>query len=87
MIKNRGGCREVSWWWIGGVLIWAIRTTRRADSPAATRNTAFIIQMEELTICHLGDLAHAPLSNDELTHIKDADVLRTDSGPPVCASK
>ena len=60
---------------IGGVLIWGVRTSRRADGGGPTRNTAFIIQMEELTICHLGDLAHAPLTSDELTHIKDADVL------------
>jgi L-ascorbate metabolism protein UlaG (beta-lactamase superfamily) len=58
---------------IGGVLIWAVRTSRAEGSSA--KNTAFIIQMEELTICHLGDLATAPLSDDELTHIKDADVL------------
>jgi L-ascorbate metabolism protein UlaG (beta-lactamase superfamily) len=64
---------------IGGVLIWGVRTSRPKDdalvSGAAARNTAFIIQVEELTICHLGDLASAPLSSDELTHIKDADVL------------
>jgi L-ascorbate metabolism protein UlaG (beta-lactamase superfamily) len=63
---------------IGGVLIWGVRTSRPPDaatSGAATRNTAFIIQIEELTICHLGDLSNAPLTIDELTHIKDADVL------------
>ena len=60
---------------IGGVLIWGVRTSRRPDGGAPTRNTAFIIQIEDLTICHLGDLAHAPLTSDELTHIKDADVL------------
>lgn len=63
---------------IGGALIWGVRTPPRKDRGvhgAATRNTAFIIQLEELTICHLGDLAQAPLSSDELTQIKDADVL------------
>lgn len=58
---------------IGGALIWGVRTSRRAGS--SLKNTAFIIQLEELTICHLGDLANAPLTADELTHIKDADVL------------
>jgi L-ascorbate metabolism protein UlaG (beta-lactamase superfamily) len=58
---------------IGGVLIWGVRTSRPEGN--STRNTAFIIQIEELTICHLGDLANAPLTSDELTHIKDADVL------------
>jgi len=60
---------------IGGALIWGIRTARPKDDPAAPKNTAFIIQVEDLTVCHLGDLASAPLSTDELTHIKDADVL------------
>jgi L-ascorbate metabolism protein UlaG (beta-lactamase superfamily) len=58
---------------IGGVLIWGVRTSRPPETHM--RNTAFIIQIEELTICHLGDLATAPLTSDELTHIKDADVL------------
>ena len=57
---------------IGGALIWGVRTTRRQDGA---KNTAFLIQLEELRICHLGDLATAPLSIDELTQIKDADVL------------
>ncbi|HEY1298763.1 MAG TPA: MBL fold metallo-hydrolase [Chloroflexota bacterium] len=63
---------------IGGALIWGVRTSRPPEGAvptAAPKNTAFIIQLEELTICHLGDLANAPLSSDELTHIKDADVL------------
>jgi L-ascorbate metabolism protein UlaG (beta-lactamase superfamily) len=59
---------------IGGVLIWAVRTSRPAGE-VRVKNTAFIIQIEDLTICHLGDVVHAPLSSDELTHIKDADVL------------
>jgi L-ascorbate metabolism protein UlaG (beta-lactamase superfamily) len=60
---------------IGGALIWGIRTARPQNVEAPARNTAFIIQLEELTVCHLGDLATAPLTSDELTHIKDADVL------------
>ncbi len=63
---------------IGGALIWGVRTSRPksgADRGAAARNTAFIIQVEELTICHLGDLSEAPLTTEELAQIKDADVL------------
>jgi len=61
---------------IGGALIWGIRTQpRKIDGVRGPRNTAFIIQLEELTVCHLGDLAEAPLSAEELTRIKDADVL------------
>src|SRR5437868_5132620 len=72
-VLNRPGEYE-----IGGALIWGVRTSARPDGAATgspDKNTAFIIQVEELTICHLGDLAKSPLSPEELTHIKDADVL------------
>jgi L-ascorbate metabolism protein UlaG (beta-lactamase superfamily) len=62
---------------IAGALIWGVHTTRKNDSNGqlSPRNTVFIIQLEELTVCHLGDLASAPLTTDEVTRIKDADVL------------
>ncbi len=63
---------------IGGALIWGVRTVqRRADGNGhrSPKNTAFVIQLEELTVCHLGDLSDAPLSAEELSRIKDADVL------------
>jgi L-ascorbate metabolism protein UlaG (beta-lactamase superfamily) len=61
---------------IGGALIWGVRTLQRKNgAPRELRNTAFVIQVEELTVCHLGDLADAPLGADELSRIKDADVL------------
>ena len=63
---------------IGGALIWGVRTVQRRDDSNGSRrqkNTAFVIQLEELTVCHLGDLSDAPLSPEELTRIKDADVL------------
>jgi L-ascorbate metabolism protein UlaG (beta-lactamase superfamily) len=61
---------------IGGALIWGVRTVQRKnDGVRAPKNTAFIIQLEELTVCHLGDLSDAPLGPEELGHIKDADVL------------
>jgi L-ascorbate metabolism protein UlaG (beta-lactamase superfamily) len=62
---------------IGGALIWGVRTSRPADGngQAGSKNTAFVIQLEELTVCHLGDLAASPLTAEELTRIKDSDVL------------
>jgi L-ascorbate metabolism protein UlaG (beta-lactamase superfamily) len=62
---------------IGGALIWGVRTARPANANGqhAVKNTAFVIELEELTVCHLGDLATAPLNAEELTRIKDADVL------------
>jgi L-ascorbate metabolism protein UlaG (beta-lactamase superfamily) len=62
---------------IGGALIWGVRTVRKSDGNGSRspKNTAFVIQLEELTVCHLGDLADAPLSPEDLTRLKDADVL------------
>ncbi len=61
---------------IGGALIWGVRTPRRPDAPGGPdgANTAYVIQVEELSICHLGDLARA-LTPEQLTPIKDCDVL------------
>jgi L-ascorbate metabolism protein UlaG (beta-lactamase superfamily) len=61
---------------IGGALIWGVRTPRRKNGASGPlKNTAFVIELEELTVCHLGDLAESPLSPEELARIKDADVL------------
>ncbi len=62
---------------IGGALIWGVRTVRKSDENGqrSPKNTAFVIQLEELTVCHLGDLSDAPLNPEELSRIKDADVL------------
>jgi L-ascorbate metabolism protein UlaG (beta-lactamase superfamily) len=63
---------------IGGALIWGVRTVQRhndGNGQRSPKNTAFVIQLEELTVCHLGDLSDAPLSTEELSRIKDADVL------------
>src|SRR5262249_43190600 len=63
---------------IGGALIWGVRTQPRKNAETLEprrKNTAFVIQLEELTVCHLGDLADAPLSAEELARVKDADVL------------
>src|SRR4029077_9703594 len=60
---------------ISGALIWGVRTLKRRGPDnlgASPRNTAFVIQLEELVVCHLGDLADAPLTPEELTRIKDA---------------
>ena len=38
------------------------------------RNTIYIIHMDELVICHLGDLGHA-LYEEQLEEVADADVL------------
>ena len=67
---------------IAGALIWGVRTPRRADQngQAGARNTAYVIQLEELTICHLGDLAEGSLTDEQLTHLKDSAVLLVPTG-------
>lgn len=61
---------------IGGAMMWGIRTFRTETSAHGlpAKNCAFVIQLEDLRICHLGDLGH-PLTAEQLTEIKDADVL------------
>lgn len=61
---------------IGGAMIWGVQTYRRPPSPGQPRqrNTSFLIKLEDVTICHLGDLG-TPLSAEQLGLLKDADVL------------
>ncbi len=46
---------------VGGVLIAGVRTYHDAThGQERGRNTAFVIELEDLRICHLGDLGHIP---------------------------
>lgn len=59
-----------------GAILWGVNTFRvaPADASPGDQNTAFVVQIEDVTICHLGDLGHK-LSAEQLTRIKDCDVL------------
>jgi L-ascorbate metabolism protein UlaG (beta-lactamase superfamily) len=62
---------------IGGAIIWGVRTNRRdtADEHEPhRRNVSYVVQVEDLTVCHLGDLG-AELTAEQLDHIKDCDIL------------
>ena len=60
---------------IGGALITGVATPRpNGQSRDLPRNTAYLIELDDVTICHLGDLA-APLTADQVAVVKDADVL------------
>lgn len=61
---------------IGGVMVWGIPTHRRVgpDGKERARNTAYSVQMEGLTVCHLGDLGYPP-GAEQLAQLKNADVL------------
>lgn len=60
----------------GGAMILGVRTARliRPADGASAKNTAYVIQLEDLTVCHLGDLGR-PLTSEQLTQIKDSDVV------------
>jgi L-ascorbate metabolism protein UlaG (beta-lactamase superfamily) len=58
-----------------GVMITGVATPRPpGQSRQAPRNTAYLIEIDDLAICHLGDLA-VPLTADQVAVVKDADVL------------
>lgn len=60
---------------IGGAMIFGVRTARKPiPDGAPPKNTVFVIQVEGLTVCHLGDLGH-PLTAEQLEHVKGADVV------------
>jgi L-ascorbate metabolism protein UlaG (beta-lactamase superfamily) len=60
---------------LAGVMITGVTTPRPAgQSRDVPRNTAYLVELDDISICHLGDLA-APLGSDQVTVVKDADVL------------
>ncbi|HTE84019.1 MAG TPA: MBL fold metallo-hydrolase, partial [Dehalococcoidia bacterium] len=60
---------------VGGVLIAGVRTYHD-DKHGQDRgpNTAFVIELEELRLCHLGDLGHIPTA-EQREAMSDIDVL------------
>lgn len=60
---------------IGGIFITGFQTWHDTEGGAKRgRNTAYVIEMEDLTICHLGDLGHV-LSTQQVEAMSDVDVL------------
>jgi len=60
---------------VGGILVNGVATPRPPEQPRTVpRNTAYLIELDDVTICHLGDL-QAPLTADQVAVVKDADVL------------
>ncbi len=65
---------------VGGIFILGIRTYRdMRKGKLRGKNTVYILEFAEMTICHLGDLGH-PLSDEELAEISKADVLMVPVG-------
>jgi len=60
---------------IAGVLIIGLSTYHDANKGADRgKNTVFVMETEELTICHLGDLGQ-PLTDSQIEEIGKVDVL------------
>lgn len=60
---------------VGGVLITGVRTFHdKAKGAERGANIVFVIHLDDVTFCHLGDLGHE-LSQSQLEAIGDVDVL------------
>lgn len=60
---------------IGGVLITGVRTYHDSKRGAERgRNTTFVVEVDEVRVCHLGDLGHVP-TQEQSEALTDIDVL------------
>ena len=60
---------------LAGSLIEGVQTYRdKQRGQALGKNTAFLIHLDDVSVCHLGALAHT-LSSSQIEMLKDADVL------------
>jgi L-ascorbate metabolism protein UlaG (beta-lactamase superfamily) len=60
---------------ISGVLIIGVRTYHDADKGEKRgKNTVYVIQIDEMTVCHLGDLGHS-LTSEQMEDMENIDIL------------
>jgi len=60
---------------VGGIMINGVRTYRDAeDAPQRRHNTAYVLHVDDLSFCHLGDLGHE-LTTHQIEEIGPIDVL------------
>ena len=59
---------------VHSIVISGFRTDSRKKNPDALRNTAFIYEIDDVTICHLGDIANV-LNAEQIEMCKEANVL------------
>ena len=60
---------------VKGVLIVAVASFHDGEGGARLgRNTIYLMDVDEVSVCHLGDLGHA-LTSDQAEQVKDVDVL------------
>ena len=78
---SRASAASPRWWngpgeyEIGGVLIIGIATFHdKEKGEKRGKNTVYLLEIDEITICHLGDLGHV-LTGEQVEEIDDVDVL------------
>lgn len=60
---------------IGGTMVTGVQTYRDTNrGKTRGRNTAFLFEIDDISICHLGGLGHS-LTTEQLEEIQGADVL------------
>jgi L-ascorbate metabolism protein UlaG (beta-lactamase superfamily) len=68
---------------VKGVGIRGVGTYHDSDrGKKRGKNTAFVVEIDDLVICHLGDLGHIPTA-DQLSHLRNVDVLLVPVGGEV----
>ena len=59
---------------ISGVLITAIDTDRSDRSDGFSRNVAYVIDIDDIKVCHLGDISRVP-GGDQAEALSSSDIL------------
>ena len=59
---------------VKGVFVTGVRTTPPRAQAASGHNTAYVVKVDDITVCHLGDLSSV-LTTEQLELMKDVDVL------------
>ena len=60
---------------IGGVLIIGVATFHDGDGGRTRgKNTAYLMEIDEISVCHLGDLGHV-LTSEQVEELDNVDVL------------
>ncbi|MCC6176521.1 MAG: MBL fold metallo-hydrolase [Chloroflexi bacterium] len=65
---------------VAGVLIEGVTTYRdKQRGKVHGKNTAYLLHLDDLTVCHLGDLGHT-LNQAQIEALKDADIVMVPVG-------
>ena len=64
---------------LSGIYVTGAMTPKSDGDPQAKRNTAYVIEMENLRMCHLGDISNV-LSTQQVEELKPLDILFLPAG-------